>query len=57
MVFLDCSLGVNQSKLMPELVHLQSSELGAAIEAKEAPLLGCNHEPCATPPLSKLVKA
>jgi hypothetical protein len=45
MVFLDCSLGVNQSKLMPEVVHLQS------------PLLGCNHEPCATPPLSKLVKA
>ena len=57
MVFLDCSLGVNQSKLMPEVVHLQSSGLGAAIKAKEAPLLGCNHEPCATPPLSKLVKA
>ncbi len=42
---------------MPEVVHLQSSELGAAIKAKQAPLLGCNHEPRATPLPSKLVKA
>lgn len=55
--FLDCSPRVNQSKMAPEVVQLQSSELGAAIEAKEALLLGYYHEPRTTPLPATPVKA
>lgn len=49
--FLGRSPRVNQSELLSDVVQLQSKELGAAIEAKEAVLLYCNRELAVTPRL------
>ena len=55
--FLDRSPRVNQSKLMPEVVDLQSRELSTAIEAKEALLLGYYRSPSTTPVPAAPLKA
>lgn len=55
--FLERAPRVNQSKLLPDVVQLQSKELSAAIEAKEALLLHYYHERAVTPRLVTPIQA
>ena len=55
--FLDRSPRVNQSKLLPDVVQLQSKDLVLQIEAKEAILLQYYHELDVTPRLAAPIQA